>query len=212
MSDAQVSQETEDPATQEQLQEAHQAEQVAESLALEANRTWAEAQRATQALRRDRGFGAVVSKGSGKCFNCGGNHFARNCPDRRHPNFGKGKGKAYAAEMDEMWNYYVGKGKGKSKGERQERAVDASSCSLTKGQREVTAQGQGCTPDRRCLPARLGVQWLGDDREPDDFLYGDLYRSRASSGNDRLRRDGFSSARSCCQRADQFSSHPGPSS
>jgi hypothetical protein len=29
-------------------------------------------------------------KGDGKCFNCGGNHFARDCP---HPSKGKGKGK-----------------------------------------------------------------------------------------------------------------------
>ena len=43
----------EDPA----IKEAQQAERVAESLALEAQRTWSEAQRATAALRKDRGFG-----------------------------------------------------------------------------------------------------------------------------------------------------------
>ena len=39
------------------LKDAQQAERVAESLALEAQRAWSEAQGATQALRRDRGFG-----------------------------------------------------------------------------------------------------------------------------------------------------------
>eukprot|EP00434_Breviolum_minutum_P047006 symbB.v1.2.044394.t1/scaffold44042.1/size193/1 len=49
-----------DPA----IKEAQAAEKVAESLAMEAQRTWSEAQKATAALRRDRGFGHV--KGGGR--------------------------------------------------------------------------------------------------------------------------------------------------
>ena len=116
-------QDSEDPESVAKLQEAQQAERVAESLAAEAHRTWTEAQRATQALRKDRGFGAVISSGNGaKCFNCGGNHFARDCPDRRHPSFGgksKGKGKfrSFLADQDDFYSNYnfKGKSKGKSK-------------------------------------------------------------------------------------------------
>ena len=43
-----------DPESDEKLQEAHRAEQVAEGLAADAHRTWTEAQKATAALRRDR--------------------------------------------------------------------------------------------------------------------------------------------------------------
>ncbi|CAE7581414.1 Smyd3, partial [Symbiodinium sp. CCMP2456] len=113
--EAQALPEAEDPGHKEKLQEAQQAEQVAESLAAEATRTWAEAQRATQALRRDRGFGAVMhkGKGSGKCFNCGGNHFARDCPQPRFSGFGQGKNRAFAAETEDYWAYFSGKGKGK---------------------------------------------------------------------------------------------------
>ena len=118
-----------DPA----LKEAQQAERVAESLAAEAQRSWSEAQRATAALRKDRGFGHVVgaggkpqsSKGSpGKgfrgCFNCGGPHPARLCPDSRHPSMFKGSSKGknnffneYDMTPEEI--YYM-KGKGKRPG------------------------------------------------------------------------------------------------
>ena len=47
------------PEEEAALKEAQQAERVAESLAAEAQRTWSEAQKATQALRRDRGFGQI---------------------------------------------------------------------------------------------------------------------------------------------------------
>ena len=71
-----------DPA----IKEAQAAEKVAESLAMEAQRTWSEAQKATAALRRDRGFGHV--KGGGRsegCFICGSSsHYAKECPDRNH--------------------------------------------------------------------------------------------------------------------------------
>ncbi|CAE7241764.1 Smyd3 [Symbiodinium sp. CCMP2592] len=93
------------------LREAQQAEQVAEALASEAQRTWTEAQKATAALRKDRGFGAVVQKGGPpRCYNCGGPHFVRDCP--RQATKGKGKG-IYNVIYDD---YYTHKGKGKSKG------------------------------------------------------------------------------------------------
>ena len=85
------------PEEEEKVREAHQAERIAEGLAMEANRTWSEAQRATQALRKDRGFGKVgpssTSSGPLRCYLCGGPHLARECPDRRHPSYNKGYGK-----------------------------------------------------------------------------------------------------------------------
>ncbi|CAL1161664.1 unnamed protein product, partial [Cladocopium goreaui] len=81
----------------------------------EARRTWSQAQQATASLRRDRGFGQHAhdsGKGKGKCFNCGGNHYVRDCPDRLHPGPRKGVGKHLSqAELDA----YLLKGKGKSK-------------------------------------------------------------------------------------------------
>ena len=75
----------------EKYKEAQQAEKIAEQLALEARRTWTEAQKATQQIRRDRGFGAA-SHGPIKCFICGGSHMARACPERF-----KGKGSRRAS-------------------------------------------------------------------------------------------------------------------
>ncbi|CAE7252767.1 unnamed protein product [Symbiodinium sp. CCMP2592] len=118
--------ETEEPENVEKLKEAQQAERIAEGLAAEANRTWSEAQRATQALRKDRGFGAMVAQ-PGACFLCGGPHFARDCPRRHQAAFAKGskggfrsskgKAKGYMNEMEDDYhmNYFKGKGKGKSK-------------------------------------------------------------------------------------------------
>ena len=81
-----------DPA----LKEAMDAERSAEAMFNEARRTWSQAQQATASLRRDRGFGQHAhdsGKGKGKCFNCGGNHYVRDCPDRLHPGPRKGVGK-----------------------------------------------------------------------------------------------------------------------
>ena len=103
-----------EPIDDEKYKEAKQAEKVAESLALEAQRTWSDAQKATQALRRDRGFGAMGSKGAssgGKCFACGGNHFIRDCPMK-----GKGKQRFYMADTEDYNMHYTGKGKSKGKG------------------------------------------------------------------------------------------------
>ena len=107
-----------DEAEDEQIREAQAAEKMAENLAMEAQRTWAEAQKATAALRKDRGFGQFKgnSKGEG-CWRCGGNHMARDCVDRSAPFKGKSKGEfGYAVESTYGDNYFVGKGKGKSKG------------------------------------------------------------------------------------------------
>ena len=100
----------------EKLKEAYQAEKVAEQLALEAKRTWAEAQRTTQQMKRDRGFGHVAVASSVKCFNCGGNHFARDCPDRRHPPYPGGKGSSkgkFAHHLHHGNAMFQAKGKGK---------------------------------------------------------------------------------------------------
>ena len=102
-----------------QLKEAAKAEKIAESLAAEAQRTWSEAQRATQQLRKDRGFGAPM-----KCFNCGGNHMIRDCPHGRSHGYSKGKGYgkkgAFYSEYsgypgDYMDMQYTNKGKSKGK-------------------------------------------------------------------------------------------------
>ena len=107
-----------------QIREAMQSEKMAESLAAEARLTWQKAQEATAALRKDRGFGAVMSgNGSGKGSSSSGchichhpGHFARDCPDRFAP---KGKGKPrfrqnYMVQEDPYYdNYYTFKGKGK---------------------------------------------------------------------------------------------------
>ena len=96
------------------MQEAYQAEKSAEALYNEARRTWTQAQQATAALRRDRGFGKS-GKGKGKCFNCGGDHLVRDCPDRFHPGPHKGSGKQLSpAELDAY--LFKGKGYGKFKG------------------------------------------------------------------------------------------------
>ena len=58
----------------------------------------------------------TATKGSGKCFNCGGNHFVRDCPSARFNGGYKGsKGKASAYVSDVFGDYYIGKGKGKGK-------------------------------------------------------------------------------------------------
>ena len=105
------------------LREAQHVQNVAEGLAAEAQRSWSEAQRATQALKKDRGFGQHRPQGSG-CFICGNpGHGYRKCPDRTHPYYMKGKGKgkgkslgSYMTEYDPYTTYLMNKGKGKSKG------------------------------------------------------------------------------------------------
>lgn len=89
----------------DQLKEAQQAEQAAEQLALEAKLTWVEA----------RGFGQI-STAAVKCFNCGGSHFARDCPDKRVFPYKGGKGKNnHMMDYDDPQLYYMNGGKGKGK-------------------------------------------------------------------------------------------------
>ena len=88
-----------DPQDKE-LQDSLQAEKEAEGLATQAQRTWSEAQRATAAIRRDRGFGQQRPSSSNeiRCFRCGGSHLARDCTDRGFPKgkgYGGGKGKPF---------------------------------------------------------------------------------------------------------------------
>ncbi|CAL1159019.1 unnamed protein product [Cladocopium goreaui] len=104
-----------DDVTDPTLIEALEAEKQAESLALEARRTWSQAQQATQQLRRDRGFGKSGSGSSSsnpiRCYLCGGPHLQKDCPDKHHPSFRKGYGKSLSqAELDA---YLAGKSKGK---------------------------------------------------------------------------------------------------
>ncbi|CAL1167297.1 unnamed protein product [Cladocopium goreaui] len=109
------------PDEEERLQDALQAEQVAEQLAAEARRTWQEAQKTTQQLKRDRGFGHVNTVNNGRCFNCGGNHLVRDCPDRRHGNYpkgkfsGKGKGMFWSSKGKSPYHSKDGNGKGFNK-------------------------------------------------------------------------------------------------
>ncbi|CAE7233719.1 unnamed protein product [Symbiodinium pilosum] len=142
---------TEEAADDPQLREAQQAEKIAESLALDAQRTWTEARRATQALRKDRGFGAVASTTTGnglRCFICGGPHLARDCPDRRHPSNWKGKGKHKGMMLDYDYyeNYYTSKGlrgfpKGKSKGKGKKGSYMEAQAQWLKGKGKGQSHG-----------------------------------------------------------------------
>eukprot|EP00439_Symbiodinium_sp_Y106_P001694 s8914_g1.t1 len=143
----QVAAEPTDPETQDKLREAQQAERVAESLAAEANRTWADAQKATQALRRDRGFGAH-SSGSGagpKCYGCGGSHF--------------GKSKNYLAETDDLYHNFVGKGKNKGKSKGKKGMWLESQALWSKGKSK--AKGKGKDGNRSVNAYMAGEYFVG---------------------------------------------------
>ena len=85
-----------------------------------ADRSWSQAQRSTQMMKKDRGFGGVASqsgKGNGKtetCHICGSpQHFARDCPDRQSP-FGRSKGfgkNQYYVDDEAAFAFFKGKGK-----------------------------------------------------------------------------------------------------
>lgn len=105
-----------DDSDDPQVHEAQAAERLAQSLAAEAQRTWAETQKATAAIRRDRGFGQQQQSTSSTtgCFRRGGQHFARDCPDRSHPRAKRRAKDRYTHYVDHD-HYFVGKGKGKFK-------------------------------------------------------------------------------------------------
>ncbi|CAE7863759.1 unnamed protein product [Symbiodinium necroappetens] len=153
-----------DPELAAKLQEAQQAERVAESLAAEATRTWSEAQRATQALRRDRGFGLPSNASAGKCFICGGNHFARECPDRAHQGGKGGKGyhRNYMTDMDENYAYYFfkGKTKGKYKG-KSKKGMAMEAQAWMKGRSKAKGKGVGGKDGLRSLNAYSSEFFLG---------------------------------------------------
>ena len=144
--------------------ETFQAEKEAEALALHAQRTWSEAQGATAQLRKDRGFGHVRNQNhDGTCFLCGGNHFARDCPDKYHPSFSKRKGKGkfsntYAADWEMAYAYYM-KGKGKPKGKGKGKGVNSA---------DMYAMQKGKGKSKH-MPSRQSVNaYLADPRP----LYG----------------------------------------
>ena len=146
--EAPVATDPDDPALQDSLQ----SEKEAESFALQAQRTWVEAQTPTAALRRDRGFGqsknGAAGEGTSGCFICGGDHGWRECPDRHHPSNFKGKGFGFkgrpmssfaaAAEWDRHDAHFL-KGKGKSKSKKRN-WLDANAAWKGKGKSKTGAQ------------------------------------------------------------------------
>ena len=154
------------------IKEAQQAEKVAESLLADAQRTWTEAQRATQALRRDRGFGQHVGPQShqvprGPCFICHGPHHARECPDRSHPGYhnskgyGKRKGKGnYMAEYEEYTNFFTSKGKGKGKKGKNAHWLDAQLWSKGKSKGKNKSSSAALRPSVNAYMFTGGVEML----------------------------------------------------
>ena len=90
--------------------------------AMTADRTWSQAHKSTQMLRKDRGFGAASAKTDG-CFICGNKgHMARECPDRNAKG-GKGKGKGrqvYFSDEIYMHGLHVQQGQRRQKGQWQD--------------------------------------------------------------------------------------------
>ncbi|CAL1142414.1 unnamed protein product, partial [Cladocopium goreaui] len=110
--DANAAQEGDPNASEASAAEAQKMEQL-----LADGRSWSQAQRATAAMKKDRGFGRAA------CFICGSTqHLARECPDRLSSHGvskSKGKGKNRLQYMEDDWHdwiYAMQKGKSKSKG------------------------------------------------------------------------------------------------
>eukprot|EP00913_Durusdinium_trenchii_P021127 g19851.t1 len=130
------------PEDDEAVKEAQKAEKIAEGLAMEAQRTWTEAQRATQALKKDRGFGHVIGAGKGAtttCWNCGGRHYARDCPDRRHPGMTKGRPKGWKGNYMTEYDTALLKGKGKSKKGKNHHWMEAQAFQKGRGKGKKSA-------------------------------------------------------------------------
>ena len=170
-----------DPPEDQGLQESLQAEKEAEALALQANRTWAEAQRATQALRRDRGFGqSRPTPNDGRCFTCGGDHLARDCPDRRHPGY-KGKGKGGKNHYNTEWYepdifaFHKGgkfKGSKSKKGSKSMHWLDANAVWKGKG------KYRGPTSGRLPVNAYASEMMYGLEMQPEHL---DLHNTSVTS-------------------------------
>ncbi|CAE7327870.1 unnamed protein product, partial [Symbiodinium necroappetens] len=127
-------------------------------------RTWSEAQCATQALRRDRGFGLPSNASSGKCFICGGNHFARECQDRAHQGGKGGKSyhRNYMTDLDENYAYCYGKGKsqGKYKG-KSKKGMALEAQAWMKGKAKAKGKGVGGKDGPRSVNAYSSEFFLG---------------------------------------------------
>ena len=146
--------------------DAQKAEQEAEALAMQAQRTWSEAQKATQALRRDRGFGHVqTSKGNSGCFICGGPHGYRDCPDKNHPSNFRGKGKphyGFMADYDSHELYYMkGKSKGGVKGKKGKNLHVMDAYALWKGKGKSKSK-----PSRPAVNAYTSEMFYGLEMQP----------------------------------------------
>jgi len=110
-----------DPGEEECAGATNQPPSEGSQEAMAADWSWSQAQRTSQQIRKDRGFGQSSSNPSSMgCFNCGGNHRVRDCPDRNAPsNKGKGYGKHLHYTMDEPYDnfaFFKGKSKGKPGG------------------------------------------------------------------------------------------------
>ena len=170
-----------DPPEDQGLQESLQAEKEAEALALQANRTWAEAQRATQALRRDRGFGqSRPTPNDGRCFTCGGDRLARDCPGRRHPGY-KGKGKGGKNHYNTEWYepdifaFHKGgkfKGSKSKKGSKSLHWLDANA--VWKGKGKYRGPTSGCLP----VNAYASEMMYGLEMQPEHL---DLHNTSVTS-------------------------------
>ena len=146
--------------------DAQKAEQEAEALAMQAQRTWSEAQKATQALRRDRGFGHVqTSKGNSGCFICGGPHGYRDCPDKNHPSNFRGKGKphyGFMVDYDSHELYYMkGKSKGGVKGKKGKNLHVMDAYALWKGKGKSKSK-----PSRPAVNAYTSEMFYGLEMQP----------------------------------------------
>ena len=103
------------------------------------------------------------------CFLCGGNHFARDGPDKSHPSFNKGKGKGkypnvYPASEWEMAVAYYMKGKGKPKGKgkgKMSNMLDMNT--MWKGKGSTFCQ---CIHDRTAV-----LVWSGGEGTPWSSIY-----------------------------------------
>ena len=94
-------------------EEHEQAETAADGEALASERSWSQAQRTTQLIKKDRGFGSQTASSRTGCFICGGKHLAQECSDRNVPQRGGKGGKRVSFFLEEPYyqDYVMHKGK-----------------------------------------------------------------------------------------------------